>query len=135
MSPARIGVDVAKNVFEVHGVDPEGVVILQTTIRRAQLDETFGRLPHRVIGLESCGTAHRWGQQLASFGHEVRLMPPQAVAPHREGLGSSISTAQAICEALGRCNTPYTRVKAPKRGLGFFPVPTLLAGLARVVRG
>lgn len=135
MTAARIGVDVSKNVFEVHGVDPEGKVILRKLVRRTQLHETFGRLPRCVIGLESCGTAHRWGQQLASFGHEVRLMPSHVVAPHREGLGSSTSTAQAICEALGRGNTPYTRVKVPKRGLGRFPFPTLLAGLVRVARG
>ena len=134
---ARIGVDVSRSLFELHGVNPEGEVILRTSIRRAQLQETFAGLPRCVIGLESCGTAHRWGQQLASLGHEVRLMPAHAVAPHREGHGSSTSTAQAICEALGRSGTPFTRVKAPGRGGNFrlLRVPAqLLAGLGSLVR-
>lgn len=135
MEAKRIGLDVSKSLFEVHGVDQRGQVVLRRSVPSAQLQETFAHLSPCVVGLESCGTAHRWGQQLASLGHEVRLLPPHSIAPYRGCFEQGASHAQIICEALGRCSTPYTRVKTPKRGLGLFPFPTLLAGLGRVVRG
>ncbi len=137
MEAQRIGLDVSKRMFELHGVDKEGEVVLRKTVRRGALQETFARLPRCVIGLESCGTSHRWGQELASLGHEVRLMAPHVVAPCRAYCETGASTAQVICEALGRDSTPFTRLKAarPPGGLGLIPVSTqLLAGLGSVLR-
>lgn len=136
MKPTRIGLDVSKGVFELHGVDQQGEVVLRGSIRSGRLHETFAQMPRCVIGLESCGTAHRWGQQLASLGHEVRLMAPHAVAAYREHLEGGVSRAAAICEALGRSATPFTLVKAAKgRGsLGLIRVPArFLAGLGAMV--
>lgn len=128
MEAKRIGVDVSKNLFELHGVDKQGEVVLRRSVRRGQLCETFSRLPRCVVGLEACGTAYQWAQQLASLGHEVRLLAPHAVAPHRERLETGASAAAVICEALGRANTPFTRVKgSPERTrLGLIPIPTRL---------
>jgi transposase len=137
MEAKRIGLDVSKKVFELHGVNKEGEVVLRKTVRRGALQETFAQLPRCVIGLESCGTAHRWGQELASLGHEVRLMAPHTVAPYRACFETGASTAQVICEALGRESTPFTRIKAARRPVRLSLVPAserLLAGLGLVLR-
>jgi transposase len=135
MEARRIGLDVSKSVFELHGVNKQGETVLQKKVRRGELHETFAQLPRCVVGLESFGTAHRWGEQLASLGHEVRLLAPHAIAPYRECLEVGASNAQVICEALGRYSTPFTRVKAAKRRLGVFPLPAqVLAGFLSVVR-
>lgn len=128
MDAKRIGLDISTNVFHLHGVDRQGEVVLSKSVRRGQFRETFSRLPRCVVGLEACGTAHRWGQQLASLGHEVRLLAPHVVAPYRECFDEGSSTAQAICEALGRASAPFTRLKATRRraGLGLIPIPARL---------
>ena len=125
MEATRIGLDLSRTPFELHGVDKHGGVVLRQAARGTQLQEIFARLSRCVIGLESCGTAHRWGQQLAGLGHEVRLIPPQAVAPHLARLGTDASHAQGICEALGSPGTPFTRVSVDKRpaGLGVIRAP------------
>ncbi len=102
MEARRVGLDVSKSLFELHGVDQHGRVVLRKTVRSAQLHETFAQLPRCVVGLESCGTAHRWGRALAGLGHEVRLIAPHVVAPYRERLALGGSNAQVICETLGR---------------------------------
>ena len=111
----RVGLDISKNLFELHGVNRRGQVVLQRSIPRWQLSATFAQMPSCVIGLEACGTAHEWGKQLASFGHEVRLLSPRVVAPYRGYLESGATTAQLICEALGRDGVPFTRIKATRR--------------------
>lgn len=135
MEARRIGLDVSKSVFELHGVNKQGETVLRKKVRRGELHETFAQLPRCVVGLESFGTAHRWGEQLANLGHEVRLLAPHTIAPYRECLETGASNAEVICEALGRCSTPFTRVKAARRRLGVFPLPAqLLAGFISVVR-
>lgn len=137
MEAQRIGLDITKRMFELHGVDEDGEVVLRRTVRRGALQETFAQLPRCVIGLESCGNAHRWGQELAGLGHEVRLMAPHAVAPYRACCETGASTAQVICEALGRDSTPFTRIKAARHParLGLIPASArLLAGLGLVLR-
>ena len=128
MDAKRIGLDISKNVFQLHGVDKQGEVVLSRSVRRGQFRETFSKLPRCVIGLEACGTAHQWGQQLAGLGHEVRLLPPHVVAPYRGCFDAATGTAQAICEALGRASAPFTRVKATQRRtrLGLIPIPARL---------
>ena len=137
MEARRVGLDVSKSLFELHGVDQHGRVVLRKFVRSAHLNETFARIPWCVVGLESCGTAHRWGRALAGLGHEVRLIAPHVVAPYRERLELSASNAQVICEALGHASIPFTRVKADKRlgRLGPLWTPTqLLAELGLVAR-
>src|SRR5438132_1786473 len=79
-----IGLDLAKHVFQVHGVDAEGATVLRKQLRRAQVLAFFSRLPRCLVGMEACGTAHYWARELRALGHEVRLMPAQYV----KGVGS-----------------------------------------------
>ena len=80
--PVTIGIDLAKNVFQVHGVDVCGGVVLRRKLRRAQVPAFFGRLSPCLIGMEACAGAHYWARELAAPGHEVRLMPASHVKPH-----------------------------------------------------
>ena len=79
MQVSTIGIDLAKRVFQIHGVDQDGNVVLRKQLRRAQVLGFFGKLPPCLVGMEACGTAHHWAREIATLGHEVRLMPPQYV--------------------------------------------------------
>ena len=93
--PVTIGIDLAKNVFQVHGVDVCGGVVLRRKLRRAQVLAFFGRLSPCLIGMEACAGAHCWARELAALGHEVRLMPASYVKPYvKRG-----KTGQADAEA------------------------------------
>lgn len=81
MEISTIGLDLAKNVFQVHGVDAEGNVVVRRTLRRAQLLPFFASLPPCLVGMEACGTAHHWARELIKLGHDVREMPPAYVKP------------------------------------------------------
>ena len=82
MEPKRIGLDISKNVFYLHGVDKQGEVVLHTSVSRGQLQQAFSRLPRCIVGLEACGTAHFWGREAGARGHRVVLLPPHAVRPY-----------------------------------------------------
>ena len=82
MQVAAIGLDLAKHVFQVHGVDAAGKVVLRRRLRRVQVVEFFAALPPCLVGMEACGTAHHWARVIRSLGHEVRLIPPQYVKPY-----------------------------------------------------
>lgn len=116
MALVRIGLDVARSLFELHGVDSGGAVVLRSKVASARLGMTFAQLPPCIVGLESVGTAFRWGQELASLGHDVRLLPPHVVAPYRNRLDVGASTAQLICEALASAGTHFTQITAPRPG-------------------
>ena len=75
-----VGIDLAKSVMQVHGVDAAGAVVVQRRLRRGQVMGFFARLPRCVIGLEACATAHYWGRELKALGHEVRLIPPAQIS-------------------------------------------------------
>jgi transposase len=77
-----IGLDIAKSVFQVHGVDESGAVMVRRQVRRAQLLAFFAKLPSCLIGIEACATAHHWARELTKLGHQVRLMPPSYVKPY-----------------------------------------------------
>ena len=77
-----IGVDLAKNVFEVHGRNEVGEVVLRRSLKRQQVERFFAKLPKAVVGMEACGSAHHWGRVIGKLGHEVRLMPPAYVKPY-----------------------------------------------------
>ncbi|MEM6550249.1 MAG: IS110 family transposase [Pseudomonadota bacterium] len=102
MQIVRIGLDLAKYVFEVHGVDAGEKVALRKTLRRDAVATFFADLPPCLVGMESCSGAHYWAKVLSDLGHEVRLMSPQFVAPYVKSNKSDRNDAEAICEAVGR---------------------------------
>ena len=102
MNVSMIGLDLAKSVFQVHGVDGSGAVVVRRQLRRAQVLTFFAGLPRCVVGLEACSTAHHWGRELAALGHEVRLIPPAYVKPYVKRGKSDARDAEAICEAASR---------------------------------
>jgi transposase len=111
MEIKRIGLDLAKNVFEVHGVDEAERVVLRKTLRRGKVLEFFAQLPGCVVGMEACGGAPHWARKLIELGHDARLMAPQFVAPYRKSNKSDRNDAEAICEAVGRGSMRFVPVK------------------------
>lgn len=112
MKIIRIGIDLAKHVFQVHGVDRDGKVVVRKQLRRAQLIGYFSKLPSCLIGMEACGGAHYWGRELGKLGHEVRLIAPQFVKPYVKSGKNDAHDAAAICEAAGRPHMRFVGVKS-----------------------
>ncbi len=113
MKVTHIGLDIAKNVFEVHGIDQRGRVSVQRRLRRAELLRFFERLEPCTVGIEACGSAHYWARELAGIGHEVRLMAPRFVKAYRKSDKNDRNDAEAICEALTRPNMRFVAIKTP----------------------
>src|SRR5512134_3500171 len=113
MKMTTIGLDLAKNVFQVHGVDERGRPVLKKRLKRAQVLPFFATLPPCVIGMEACGGAHYWARRLERFGHTVKLMAPQFVKPYRKTHKHDAADAEAIGEAVGR---PTMRFMPRKTG-------------------
>lgn len=111
MKIKRIGLDLAKQVFQVHGVDGEDRVVLKRQLRRQQMLAFFSKIEPCLIGMEACGGAHYWGRELMKLGHTVRLMAPQHVKPYVKGNKNDMNDAEAICEAAGRPNMRFVAVK------------------------
>ncbi len=111
MDVNRIGLDLAKNVFQLHGVDAQERVVLRRTVHRGKLLATLAQLPPCVVGMEACGSAHYWARELVKLGHEPRLMAPQFVAPYRKSQKNDGNDAEAICEAVGRPSMRFVAVK------------------------
>ena len=111
MTIMRIGVDLAKNVFDVHGVDEHEKPALRKTIKRADLLPFFVHLPPCIVAMESCGSAHYWARELIKLGHTVKLIAPQFVAPYRKGNKNDQNDAQAICEAASRPDMRFVAIK------------------------
>ena len=110
-----IGVDLAKNVFQVHGVDAEGVVIFRRQLRRGQMLPFFKKQPPCLVGMEACATSHHWARQLMEFGHQVKLMPPRYVKPYVKRNKNDMADAEAICEAVTRPTMRFVEVKTPEQ--------------------
>jgi len=108
---SMIGLDIAKNVFEVHGRNAAGEVVLRRSLRRGQVEKLFAKLAPAVIGLEACGSAHHWARLLGKLGHEVRLMPPAYVKPYVKRNKSDAIDAAACWEAVGRPDMRFVPVK------------------------
>lgn len=106
-----VGIDLAKNVFSVHGVDASGAVRVRKTVSRGKLVELVAQLPPCLIGLEACSGAHEWARRFSVFGHTVKLMAPKFVIPYRRGGKNDGNDAEAICEAVARPNMRFVPVK------------------------
>jgi transposase len=111
MQVTTIGLDIAKNLFQVHGVDARGRVMLRKRLRRAQVLTFFANLPRCVIGLEACGGAHYWARELSKLGHDARLMPPQYVKAYVKTNKHDAADAEACCEAVQRPSMRFVPVK------------------------
>src|SRR5262245_16105238 len=94
-----IGIDIAKLVFQVHGVDADGTVVIRRRVGRSRVFEFFADLPPCRVGLEACATAHQWARELAKLGHDTRLMPPTYVKAYVKRGKNDAADAAAICEA------------------------------------
>lgn len=112
MQITTLGLDLAKNLFQVHGVDERGKTVLRKQLRRDQVAAFFARLPTCLVGMEACGSAHHWARKLEGFGHTVRLMAPQFVKPFVKSNKNDAADAQAICEAVGRPSMRFVPVKS-----------------------
>ena len=110
-----IGLDLAKHVFQVHGVNAEGTTVLRKQLRRAQLLAFFSRLPHCLVGMEACATAHYWARELSALGHEVRLMPAQYVKAYVKRNKNDAADAEAICEAVLRPTMRFVPAKTAEQ--------------------
>src|SRR5258707_10785844 len=99
---SMIGLDIAKNVFHIHGVDASGAPVLRRQLKRGQVEKFFAKLPPTLVGLEACGSAHHWGRVIGRYGHQVRLMPPGYVKAYVKRNKNDGRDAEAICEAVGR---------------------------------
>jgi transposase len=112
MNITTVGIDLAKSVFQVHGVDARGKAVLRRQLRREQVAAFFVNLPPCLIGMEACASAHYWGRTLERFGHTVRLMAPQFVKPYVKTNKNDAADAEAICEAVSRPSMRFVPIKS-----------------------
>src|ERR1700721_1011014 len=112
---STIGLDIAKSVFQIHGVDRDGEVAIRKRVSRAKLLEFFAGLPPCVIGIEACPTAHHWSRKLQTLGHTVRLMPPSYVKAYLKRSKNDANDAAAICEAVTRPSMRFVPIKTKEQ--------------------
>ena len=113
-----IGLDIAKSVFQVHGVDAVGQVIIRRQLKRRYVLAFFQKLPPCLIGIEACASSHHWSRELKALGHTVRLMPPAYVKPYVKRQKNDATDAEAICEAVTRANMRFVETKTPEQQSG-----------------
>jgi len=111
MNITTIGIDLAKNVFQVHGVNERGQAVLKKQLKRSQVMAFFANLPPCLIGMEACGSAHHWARKLQGLGHTTRLMATQFVRPYVKSNKNDAADAEAICEAVARPNMRFVPIK------------------------
>ena len=110
-----IGVDLAKNVFQIHGVDAEGTVVVRRQLRRRQMLPFFKKQSACLVGIEACATSHHWARQLVELGHQVKLMPPRYVKPYVKRNKNDMADAEAICEAVTRPTMRFVAIKTEEQ--------------------
>jgi transposase len=115
MQITTVGLDIAKHVFQVHGVDAQGQPLIKRRLRRNDVYRFFAELPPCVVGLEACATSHYWARELAELGHQVRLMPPQYVRPFVKRNKNDAADAEAICEAVTRPTMRFVPIKSAEQ--------------------
>ena len=111
MSVVSIGLDLAKSIFQVHGVDASGHTVLRRRLARGELVAFFAKQPPCLVGMEACSSAHHWARELMQIGHTVKLIPPQYVKPYVKRNKTDAADAEAICEAVGRPNMRFVPIK------------------------
>ena len=110
-----IGLDIAKSVFQVHGVDAEGHVVIRRQLKRRYVLAFFQKLPPCLVGIEACASSHHWSRELQALGHNVRLMPPAYVKPYVKRQKNDTTDAEAICEAVTRPTMRFVATKTPEQ--------------------
>ena len=108
-----IGLDIAKSVFQVHGVDANGQVVIRRQLKRRYILAFFQKVPPCLVGIEACASSHHWSRELQALGHTVRLMPPAYVKPYVKRHKNDATDAEAICEAVSRPNMRFVATKTP----------------------
>jgi transposase len=115
MNITTMGVDLAKNVFQIHGVDRRGITRSRKQLKRGQVMSFFANLPPCLVGMEACASAHFWGRKLTELGHTVKLMAPQFVKPYVKTNKNDAADAEAICEAVVRPNMRFVPIKSAEQ--------------------
>ena len=113
-----VGLDIAKSVFQVHGVDAAGQVVIRRQLKRRYVLVFFQKLPACLVGIEACASSHHWSRELKALGHTVRLMPPAYVKPYVKRQKNDAADAEAICEAVTRANMRFVATKTPEQQSG-----------------
>ena len=113
-----IGLDIAKSVFQVHGVDAAGQVVIRRQLKRRTVLAFFEKLPPSLVGIEACASSHHWSRELQALGHTVRLMPPACVRPYVKRQKNDATDAEAICEAVSRANMRFVPTKTTEQQSG-----------------
>ena len=113
-----VGLDIAKSVFQVHGVDAGGQVVIRRQLKRRYVLTFFGNLAPCLVGIEACASSHHWARELQALGHTVRLMPPAYVKPYVKRQKNDATDAEAICEAVSRANMRFVPIKTPEQQSG-----------------
>jgi transposase len=111
MNIVTVGLDLAKTLFQVHGVDSQGHIVVRKQLRRADVLPFFAKLEPCVVGMEACGSSHYWGRELTKLGHTVRLIAPQFVRPYVKSNKTDAADAEAICEAVTRPHMRFVPIK------------------------
>ena len=110
-----IGLDIAKSVFQVHGIDAQGQVVTRRQLKRRYVLAFFQKLPPCLVGIEACASSHHWSRELKALGHTVRLMPPAYVKPYVKRQKNDAADAEAVCEAVTRVNMRFVATKTPEQ--------------------
>jgi transposase len=110
-----IGLDIAKSIFQVHGVDADGQVVIRRKLKRRYVLAFFQKVPPCLVGMEACATSHHWSRELQALGHRVRLMPPAYVRPYVKRQKNDATDAEAICEAVSRANMRFVETKTTEQ--------------------
>lgn len=111
ITPVRIGMDMAKSVFQLHGVDADEEVVVRRQFRRSEMIRYFENLPPALVAIDACGSSHNWARLLSSFGHDVKLIPPQYVKPYVKRGKNDAADAEALCEAVTRPSMRFVPIK------------------------
>jgi len=113
-----IGLDIAKSIFQVHGVDGAGQVVIRRQLKRRYVLAFFQKLSPCLVGVEACASSHHWSRELQALGHTVRLIPPAYVKPYVKRQKNDAADAEAICEAVTRANMRFVPTKTPEQQSG-----------------
>ena len=126
-----IGLDIAKSVFQVHGVDAGGQVVIRRQLKRRSVLAFFQKLPPCLVGIEACASSHHWSRELQALGHTVRLMPPAYVKPYVKRQKNDTTDAEAICEAVTRANMRFVPTDEMMRAMLYEAAHIMLVRLAK----